>query len=192
MAGGSGGVGSGRAGGRHGEVERSRKTTRSGFFGLRLLLLFLASRSGGVREHPPQAWPGVGGQTQAHTGHRETTPKATVDRHPLAPSPWPLGRPTGKSKPPKAQAGAPPGCVPGQNSTGSGRLSPPWLACHPPWSHPRWSLPVPPRGVQAPDSEPTNATQPWVILGESPRGGNPAEVSSGRHPGPPPASPLFS
>ena len=96
---------------------------------------------------PGQVWegrqrPAHGQGSQAHTGHRVTTPKATVDGHPHAPSLWPLGHPTGKSEPPKAQARAPPGCVSGQNSMGTDRVSPPRLACHSPWGHPWWSLPV--------------------------------------------------
>lgn len=100
-----------------------------------------------IYPRPGQVWEGRqrhahGQGSQAHTGHWATTPKATADGHPHAPSPWHPGHPTGKSEPPKAQARAPPGCVPGQNSTGSDGASPPRLACHPPWSHPRWSLPV--------------------------------------------------
>lgn len=183
-----------RAGGRHGDGEQSCRMTSSGFFGLRLLLRSLASGTGGVCEHPPQAWPGVGGQTQAHTGHRETMPKATIDGHLHAPPPWPLGRPTGKSEPPKAQARAPPGCAPGQNPKGSGRLSPPRL--------PATHIGVTcggvcqcPRGVSGPQTvSPLMPPSPGPSWGcaEGPRGGNPAEVSSGRHARPPPASPLFS
>lgn len=153
--------GGSRAGGRHAGVggpARRRVLVSS----VPLPPLFLASGTGGVREHMPQAWTGVGGQTKARPraepgptqGTRVTTPKATVDGHPHAPSPWPFGHPQG-SPSHQGTGHSPARLCPDRNSMGTDRVSPPRLACHSPWSHPpveSASLPVSPPTPPSPGS----------------------------------------
>ena len=70
--------GGSRVGGRHREVDRSRKRMGSGFFGFGLLLFFLASGTESVGEYLPQGPNRLGGRQtqalqqggrQAHKGH---------------------------------------------------------------------------------------------------------------------------
>lgn len=91
---GSGGGGS-NVGGRHGEVDRSRKRMGSGFFSFGFLLFFLASVTKGTNECLPHGqnrveWRpnnGVGSsQGSSPTGHNVRMPRATAEGHQHAPS----------------------------------------------------------------------------------------------------------
>lgn len=146
-----------RVGGRHGEVDQSHKKMGSGFFGFGLLLLFLASGTEGVGDHLSQGPNRLGGGTKHRPSNKEggrPTKGTTTDRHEHTPPHWPQNHPTGKwyfclyltsgvvslncTRPMQGPRQAV--CLPGQNFTGSDRVSPPRraglgpsrLACHPP------------------------------------------------------------
>lgn len=91
---GSGGGGS-RAGGRHGEVDRSLKRMGSGFFSFGFLLFFLASVTKGTNEDLRRGQSraeqrlnnGVGSsQASSHKGHHVRTSRATADRNQHVPT----------------------------------------------------------------------------------------------------------
>lgn len=101
---GSGGGGS-TVGGRHGEVDRSRKRMGSGFFSFGFLLFFLASVTKGTSECLPQGqnrsrWEpntGVGSsQGSSPKGDQIIMPNATADRHQHVPSHRPHNYPVGE------------------------------------------------------------------------------------------------